>query len=78
MSSAICFNLEQSKIMSSGNGLNAFPNKPCFLRVFGSNLLKTHCFLPVWNLKLSSANSLSMEEFRICLERVNSKTRCYC
>ena len=29
MSSAICFNLEQSKIVSSGNGLNTFTMKFC-------------------------------------------------
>ena len=27
MSSAICFNLDQSKILSSGNGLNSYPQR---------------------------------------------------
>ena len=39
ISSAICLNLDQSKVLLSGNGLN---------------------------LKLSSANSFSLEESKIC------------
>ena len=42
--SAICFNLDQSKILSSGNLLksfNSFPNKPWFLRGCSTSLLKT-------------------------------------
>ena len=49
MSSAICFNLEQSKILSFGNGLNrVFEN----IMEKGENagyqhfLLSPHCFLP--------------------------------
>ena len=38
MSSAVCFNLDQSKILSS---VNPFPNKPWFLRVCSTSLLKT-------------------------------------
>ena len=30
MSSAICFNLDQSKILSSGNGLTLFQTRHCF------------------------------------------------
>ena len=53
MSAAICFNLDQSKILSSGNGLshlftehdsimfNSFPNKPWFSRVCSKSVLKT-------------------------------------
>ena len=47
LSSANCFNLDQSKILSSGNGLmlddypNPFPNKPWMLRVYSTSLLKT-------------------------------------
>ena len=29
MLSAICFNLDQSKILSSGNGLNTSPKQSC-------------------------------------------------
>ena len=116
---AISFNLDQTKIFSSGNGLttlgktpfknhmgigenagnyhfllypafNPFPNKPWFLPVFSTSLLKTlgkgeiarnkqfllfpQCLLPVWrnvlpfssNLKLSPANSLVLEESKLC------------
>ena len=38
MSSAICFNLDQSKILLSAD--NPFPNKLWFLRVWGTSLLK--------------------------------------
>ena len=54
MLSAICLNLDQSKILSSGNGLkncllyisssynvNPFPKKPWFLCVCSTNPLKT-------------------------------------
>ena len=75
---------------------NPFPNKPLFLRVCSTSLLKTlwekekllvtsnfsfsHSFLPVLenfrlfslNLKLSAANSFSLEESEYCRwERVN-------
>ena len=57
--------------------LNHFPNIPSFLRVCGTSLLKTpwekgkllvtNNFLPFSsNLKLSSANSFSLEESKIC------------
>ena len=38
MSSAICFNLDQSKILLS---VNPFPDKPWYLRVYHTSLLKT-------------------------------------
>ena len=43
MLSEICFNLDQSEIVWSGNGksLNSFPDKPLFLRVCSTSLLKT-------------------------------------
>ena len=56
--------------------INPFPNKPWFLRVCSINLLKTifhivfyplQKFLPFsFDLKLSSANSFSLEESKIC------------
>ena len=77
--------------MSSVNSFNPFPNKPWFLRVCSTSLLKTlwekekllvksnfskfshsifpplENFLPFsFNLKLSSANSFSLEESKIC------------
>ena len=69
MLSAFCFNLDQSKILLSGNGLTfyptipvetLFPNKPLFLCVCKTSLLKTlrgkgevaryECFLPFGDL----------------------------
>ena len=43
---------------------NPFPNKPCFLHVCSTYLLKISAIST--NLKLSSANSFSLEEFKIC------------
>ena len=34
MSSAVCFNLDQSKILSSGNGLNPLLHTDCVLFIF--------------------------------------------
>ena len=41
MLSPICFNLDQSKILSSGNWLTLSPNKPWNLRVSSISFLKT-------------------------------------
>ena len=42
MSSAICFNLDLSKILLSGNGLiNPFPHNNTFWRPWETSLLKT-------------------------------------
>ena len=44
--------------------INTFPNKAWFLHVYSTSLLKTLPFSS--NLKLSCANSLSLEESKIC------------
>ena len=80
MSSGICFNLDRSKILLSGDGLY----RPCFfLHVCNVSLLKTllekekllftispthlENFLPfLSNMKLSSENTFSLEEARVC------------
>ena len=41
MLSAICFNLDQSKILLSGNGLNLYPTIPSFHNLKGKELLET-------------------------------------
>ena len=43
MSSAICFNLDQSRTLSSGNGLTITGDNPfpCFLCVCNTSVLKT-------------------------------------
>ena len=108
MSSAVCFHLDQSKTLSSGNGLNLgsedgedrtfckqltlSQTSPDFLRICSrsTSLLETlwekekllvtstfsfshSVFYPFGefsaislNLKLSSANTLSLEESKIC------------
>ena len=43
MSSAICFNLDQSKILSSGNGLMYFQTDDIPLRYFNTNLIAIFC-----------------------------------
>ena len=61
----------------SKSNLNPFPNKPCFLRVCITSLMKTsnfsfphsvfYKFLPfLSDLKLSSVNSFSLEESKNC------------
>ena len=87
--SANAFVLDWSKIMPFGKQFNTFPNKPWFLRVCSTSLLKTlwekekllvmsnfsfscSVFYPFeelstisLDLKLSSANSFSLEESKI-------------
>ena len=71
MSSAICLNLDQSKILSSGKGL----------KLWKFSLTHSHTMTPLGNKpfentvgkgeiarneQLLSANSFSLEEYKIC------------
>ena len=87
MLSAFCFNLEQSKILSSGNGLTLTQASPGLyvseVQMFENiveegEIVRNKQFPKVFstfsgnflsfssNLKLSSANSFSLEESKIC------------
>ena len=51
MSSAICFNLEQSKILSSGNGLNTSLHQLCLLLLVIADLILSSVYTHFNKLK---------------------------
>ena len=68
MSSAICFNLDQSKILSSGNGLRSFYSKNYSITRKISTLLVTY----IWRQPLH-LSMLSLSSFTNTLQNILSK-----